>query len=125
VPVLFAVSDRGDQVAREVILHQADEVCVMATVAARRLGLGGGSPAPGMPVVSTTVPVVLGGSLMTAREPLLLGTIRDRLAVELPGADVRTVDVPPVTGAALLGLDHVGAPASAAARLRGATGLGA
>jgi N-acetylglucosamine kinase-like BadF-type ATPase len=120
VPVLFAVAHRGDQVARDVILHQADEVCVMATVAARRLGLDHGSP-----VAGTAVPVVLGGSLMTARDPLLWGTIRDRLAVELPGADVRTVDVPPVTGAALLGLDHVGAPASAAARLRGATGLGA
>jgi hypothetical protein len=91
----------------------------MATVAARRLGLDHGSPVPG-----TALPVVLGGSLMTARDPLLWGTIRDRLAVELPGADVRTVDVPPVTGAALLGLDHVGAPPSAAARLRAATGLG-
>jgi N-acetylglucosamine kinase-like BadF-type ATPase len=120
VPVLFAVAGRDDEVARQVVLHQADEVCVMATVAARRLGLDHGSP-----VAGTALPVVLGGSIMTARDPLLWGTIRVRLAAELPGADVRIVDVPPVTGAALLGLDHVGAPASAAARLRGATGLGA
>jgi N-acetylglucosamine kinase-like BadF-type ATPase len=119
VPVLFAAAAQGDEVARQVLVHQADEVCVMASVAARRLGLDHGSPVPG-----TALPVVLGGSLMTARDPLLWGTIRDRLAVELPGADVRTVDVPPVTGAALLGLDHVGAPPSAAARLRAATGLG-
>jgi N-acetylglucosamine kinase-like BadF-type ATPase len=119
VPVLFAVARQGDQVARQVLLHQADEICVMATVAARRLGLDHRSPSAG-----GAVPVVLGGSLMTAREPLLLEAIRTRLAAELPGADIRTVDVPPVTGAALLGLDRVGAPPSAAVRLRAATGLG-
>ena len=122
VPVLFAVAGRGDAVARRVVLHQADEICVMATVAARRLGLDRASPVVGATAADHVVPVVLGGSLMTARDPLLWGTIRDRLTVELPGADVRTVDVPPVTGAALLGLDHVGAPPSAAARLRAATG---
>jgi hypothetical protein len=42
----------------------------------------------------------------------------EQLATTLPGANIRIVDVPPVVGAALLGLDHVGAPASAAARLR-------
>ena len=31
-------------------------------------------------------------------------------------AEVRVIDVPPVAGAALLGLDHVHAPAAAAAR---------
>jgi N-acetylglucosamine kinase-like BadF-type ATPase len=106
VPVLFAVAGRGDQVAADVVRRQAEEICTMATVAARRLGLAG------------AVPVVLGGSLMTARDPLLSGTIRELILAELPGADVRTVDVPPVAGAALLGLDHVGAPPGVAARLR-------
>jgi N-acetylglucosamine kinase-like BadF-type ATPase len=119
VPVLFAVARQGDQVARQVLLRQADEICVMAAVAARRLGLDHGSPVPGM-----AVPVVLGGSLMTARDPLLSGMISGQLAAELPGADIRIVDVPPVTGAALLGLDHVGALPSSAARLREATELG-
>ncbi len=106
MPVLFAVAGRGDQVAADVVRRQASEICTMATVAARRLGLAG------------AVPVVLGGSLMTARDPLLSGTIRELILAELPGADVRTVDVPPVAGAALLGLDHVGAPPGVAARLR-------
>ncbi len=44
--------------------------------------------------------------------------ISDQLPASLPGAEIRIVDVPPVAGAALLGLDHVGAPAAAAARLR-------
>jgi N-acetylglucosamine kinase-like BadF-type ATPase len=106
VPVLFAVAGRGDHVAADVVRRQAREICVMVTVAARRLGLAG------------AIPVVLGGSLMAARDPLLSGAIRDLILAELPGADVRTVDVPPVAGAALLGLDHVGAPAAVAARLR-------
>ena len=106
VPVLFAVAGSGDQVAVDVVTRQAAEICAMATVAARRLGL------------ARAVPVVLGGSLMTARDPLLSGLIRERILAELPDADVRTVDVPPVAGAALLGLDHVGASPAVAARLR-------
>jgi N-acetylglucosamine kinase-like BadF-type ATPase len=113
VPVLFEVAGRGDSVARDVVLRQAEEICLMVTAAARKLGLADGGPAWHGPL-----PIVLGGSLMTARDPLLSGTIRERLAAALPGSDVRIVDVPPVAGAALLGLDHVGAPPSAAARLR-------
>jgi hypothetical protein len=94
-----------------VVLRQAGEIVIMATAAARKLGLETG--AGGRPV-----PVVLGGSLMTARDPLLTSSVAEGFAAAMPGADVRIVDVPPVTGAALLGLDHVGAPASAAARLR-------
>jgi N-acetylglucosamine kinase-like BadF-type ATPase len=112
VPVLFEVAADGDQVARDVVLHQADEICIMATVAASRLGL-----------TAHAVPVVLGGSVMTAQDPLLTGAIADRLAVSIPAADIRIVDVPPVVGAALLGLDHVGAPATAAARLRSCTSV--
>src|SRR5215469_15361499 len=112
VPVLFETAERGDEVARNLLLRQAEEICLMAEVAARRLGLAASGPG-GEPV-----PVVLGGSLMTARDPLLTGAISQRLSASIPGADIRIVDVPPVVGAALLGLDHVGAPASAAARLR-------
>jgi N-acetylglucosamine kinase-like BadF-type ATPase len=113
VPVLYQVAEDGDEIARSVVLRLADEVSVMATVAARRLGLtdpAGHADGP--------VPVVLGGSLLTARDPLLTGAIRRQLAASIPGADVRIVDVPPIAGAALLGLDQVGAPPAAAARLR-------
>jgi N-acetylglucosamine kinase-like BadF-type ATPase len=109
VPVLFETAERGDQVARNLLMRQAEEICLMAEVAARRLGLD---------AANEPVPVVLGGSLMTARDPLLTGAISQRLSASIPGAEIRIVDVPPVVGAALLGLDHVGAPASAAARLR-------
>jgi N-acetylglucosamine kinase-like BadF-type ATPase len=108
VPVLFAVAGRGDKVARDVVLRQATEICLMATVAARRLDL----------CATRGVPIVLGGSLMTARDPLLSHAISDQLAGAIPGAEIHVVDVPPVVGAALLGLDHVGASPAAAARLR-------
>ncbi len=111
-PVLLAVANAGDEVARAVVLRQADEVCAMATVAARNLGLIGGGPD------GTPVPVVLGGSVLAARDPLLTEAITARLAAELPASSVRIVDAPPVLGAALLGLDHVGADPAVAARLR-------
>ena len=108
VPVLFEVAELGDQVARDLLVRQAAEIATMVTVAARRLDL----------LATAAVPVVLGGSLMTARSPVLTLAISDQLADSLAGPDVRIVDVPPVVGAALLGLDHVGAPAGADARLR-------
>jgi N-acetylglucosamine kinase-like BadF-type ATPase len=109
VPVLFAAAGGGDGVAADIVRRQAGEVCVMALTAIRRLGLGG-----------QPVPVVLGGGVLTARDPLLTGEITRRLADEVPLATPRVVDVPPVAGAALLGLDHLGAPPAAQARLRAA-----
>jgi hypothetical protein len=64
--------------------------------------------------------VVLGGGVLAARDPLLTGSITERLAAAVPGAVMRIADVPPVAGAALLGLDHVGVPVSAEGHLRAA-----
>ncbi len=122
VPVLYEVAERGDEVARSIVLRLADEVSTMAIVAATRLGLAGeaavvhGVQPRGR--VATPVPVVLGGSLMTARNPLLTDAIGRKLGAGIPNADVRIVDVPPIAGAALLGLDQVGAGPAAAATLR-------
>jgi len=118
VPVLFEVAERGDKIAQDVLRRQADEICVMAEVAARRLGLDAGGPYSASTGSAQPVPVVLGGSVVTARDKILTEAITSRLAATLPGSELRIVDVPPVAGAALLGLDHVGAPPSAAARLR-------
>jgi N-acetylglucosamine kinase-like BadF-type ATPase len=107
VPVLFEVALHGDQVATDLLLRQADEVANMAATAARRLGL-----------TQAAMPVALGGSILTTRHPLLNARLTERLAAELPAATPRIVDVPPVAGAALLGLDRVGAPPESAARLR-------
>jgi N-acetylglucosamine kinase-like BadF-type ATPase len=113
VPVLFALARDGDEVARDLVLRQATEIVAMVSAVARRLDLTG----------EPEVPVILGGSLMTARDPLLTEAISTRFGEALPGAWLRIVDVPPVTGAALLGLDHVAAPAEAAGRLRAESGV--
>jgi N-acetylglucosamine kinase-like BadF-type ATPase len=105
-PVLFAVADEGDPVARSLVTRQAAEISVMAAAALRRAGL-----AP------DGAPVVLGGGVLTSRPPLLLAEIGRELAASAPGAVPRVLDVPPVAGAALLGLDRLGAPVAARQRL--------
>ena len=106
-PVVFEAAGLGDRVATDLVHRLGDEICVMAVTVIGRLGLSG---AP--------VPVILGGSVLTARDPLLIERIRAGLAAEVPGAEARIVDVPPVVGAALLGLDQVAAPPGAGTRLR-------
>ena len=108
-PVLLAAARDGDEVARDLVRRQAEEICVMAVVVMRRLGL-----------TTRPTPVVLGGGLMTARDPLLLSEITERFAAVAPQASVTVVAIPPVAGAALLGLDYVGAAPEAERRLRAA-----
>jgi len=111
-PLLLRAANEADPVARTVVSRLADEISVMAITAMRRLGLTG-----------LATPVVLGGGVITARNPLLMSGIARRLAEAAPAAVVRVIDVPPVAGAALLGLDQVNAPLAAVARLRAAYGV--
>ncbi|ADB30298.1 ATPase BadF/BadG/BcrA/BcrD type [Kribbella flavida DSM 17836] len=108
-PLLFQVAAGGDPVATDVVRRQAEEIVAMAVVALRRLDLLG-EPAP----------VILGGGVLTANHLLLLETITTMLAAEAPYAVPQVVEVPPVVGAILLGLDHTGAPRDAHATTRAA-----
>jgi N-acetylglucosamine kinase-like BadF-type ATPase len=108
-PVLLATAAAGDEVARALVRRQAEEICLMAVAAMRRLDLD-----------ERRTTVALGGGLLTARDPLLTSEITERFAAAAPQAVVVIVAVPPVAGAALLGLDHVGAGADAERRLRAA-----
>ncbi|MDT9685851.1 BadF/BadG/BcrA/BcrD ATPase family protein [Streptomyces sp. TRM76323] len=108
-PVVFAVGAAGDPVARALVERLAEEVVTMAVVALERLGLRD-APEP--------VPVVLGGSVLAAGHPELNGRIGELLRERAPAAVPRVVDAPPVLGAALLGLDDVGACAAAGRALR-------
>jgi N-acetylglucosamine kinase-like BadF-type ATPase len=108
-PVVLEASDAGDAVARGLVRRQAEEIAVMALTAMRRLGLD-----------ALRTPVVLGGGLLTARNPLLTSEVTERIAAAAAHAAVTIVAVPPVAGAALLGLDHVGAGPEAERRLRAA-----
>jgi N-acetylglucosamine kinase-like BadF-type ATPase len=111
-PMLLRAADEGDPVAVSVVSRLADEISIMAISAMRRLGLTG-----------LATPVILGGGVITARNPLLMSGITRQLTEAAPAAEVRVIDVPPVAGAALLGLDQVSASPAAAARLRAAYGI--
>ncbi|MFG2945703.1 N-acetylglucosamine kinase [Streptomyces adustus] len=106
-PVLFATAAGGDAVARSVVVRLAEEIVSMAGVALTRLGL-----------LEEETPVLLGGGVLAAGHALLDDAVRDLLAVRAPKAVARVVTAPPVLGAALLGLDRVGAPTGVRERLR-------
>ncbi|KMS79144.1 ATPase [Streptomyces leeuwenhoekii] len=106
-PVLFATAADGDPVARALVDRMADEVVAMSTVALRRLEL-----------LDDEVPVLLGGSVLAARHPQLDERVARLLRDRAPKATPRVVTERPVLGAALLGLDAIGAPPDAHARAR-------
>jgi N-acetylglucosamine kinase-like BadF-type ATPase len=108
-PVLLAIARDGDPVAADLVRRQAAEICTMALTAMGKLGLAG-----------LATPVVLGGGLLMARDPLLIAGVTEGIAAGAPHATVRVVDVPPIAGAALLGLDQAGLAATAEPRLRAA-----
>lgn len=107
VPVLFAVAAAGDPAAAALVERQAEEVVALASVALERLGL-----------LAEEAPVLLGGSVLAARHPLLNGRVESLLAERAPHARISVVTAPPVLGAGLLGLDALGAGPEAYGKLR-------
>jgi N-acetylglucosamine kinase-like BadF-type ATPase len=101
-PVVFAASTE-DAVADAILVRQAEEVVALVRATAARLGLTG-------------MDVVLGGGLMRGASERLLDLIRDGLD-DLDLTLLRT-SAPPIVGAALLGLDELGADESARLRAR-------
>ena len=108
-PVLFAAAAAGDAVAARVVARQATEIVSMVRVAAGRLGM-----------LDTVYCVVLGGSVLAARHPLLHHAVIAGIPTHSPHASITLVAQRPVTGAALLALDALGASPAAAVRLRAA-----
>ncbi|MBB5956625.1 N-acetylglucosamine kinase-like BadF-type ATPase [Saccharothrix tamanrassetensis] len=106
-PLLFQVAATGDAVAHGVVDRLVEEVTLLASVSLQRLGL-----------LDEQVDVVLGGGVLTGTNGVVVDAVRDRLRDLTPLAQVRVVDVPPVVGAALLGLDALGAAPTAELRLR-------
>ncbi|BDH03769.1 N-acetylglucosamine kinase [Streptomyces seoulensis] len=106
-PVLFSTAAGGDPVARSLVDRLAEEVALMATVALTRLDL-----------LTEPTAVLLGGGVLAAGHPQLDQGIRTRLAAQAPLAEPQLITAPPVLGAALLGLDHLGSPPGAQARAR-------
>lgn len=106
-PILFQVAATGDQVATAVVHRQAEEIVTMAAVALLRLNL-----------LDEPTPVILGGGVLTANHPLLLEEITTQLAAAAPQAIPQIVEVPPVVGAILLGLDQTKATPEAHTTIR-------
>jgi N-acetylglucosamine kinase-like BadF-type ATPase len=105
--VLRAASELGDDVALRIVRRLADEVVILAVTALRRLELLG-EPAD----------VVLGGGVLTSGDHHLHALIRDGLAEAAPKAAIRLTTVPPVVGAALLGMDRLDTTKGVESRLR-------
>jgi N-acetylglucosamine kinase-like BadF-type ATPase len=120
VPLLFQVAGAGDLVARSLVERQAQEVVSLASIALRRLGLDG-----------TAADVVLGGGVLTARNPLMMSAITAGMADAAPLSRLHVLSAPPVLGAVLLGLEDMAAGrpraaqevAVAQARLRAQLGV--
>ena len=108
-PVLFSAAMHGDTVAREVVDRQADEVVTMAATAIRRLRMQ-----------RLDVDVVLGGGIFRNDDRLFYDRIETTLREQVPAAHLHVLTDPPVVGAALMGLDRLGARRAASARIRGA-----
>ncbi|MFF4191365.1 N-acetylglucosamine kinase [Nonomuraea sp. NPDC001831] len=106
-PKVFEAAASADAIALELVTRLADEIVVMAEVCLRRLDL-----------LETPTEVVLGGGVLHARIPLLVAMLEERFAVRAPLAKQVIPDQPPIVGAALNGLDRIGASEEAKAHLR-------
>jgi N-acetylglucosamine kinase-like BadF-type ATPase len=105
-PVVFEASG-SDPVAAAIVDRLAAEIVVLVQVTLRRLELTGGP-----------VDVLLGGGLFQQADGRLLDAIHAGLRGAADEISLRVTASPPIVGAALLGLDELGAGAEAQERAR-------
>lgn len=109
-PLVFEAAAAGDAVAREIIDRLADEIVAWASAAIKRARLGRLDP-----------DVVLAGGVFRAEDPAFYARIEAGVVAAAPLARLVRLRVPPVVGAALIGLDRLfgqGTPPDVEARLR-------
>jgi N-acetylglucosamine kinase-like BadF-type ATPase len=105
-PVVFEEA-RKDPVAAEIVGRLASEIVAMARVALERLEL-----------TDEPAEVLLGGGLLQSGDGRLSAAVEDELRKLAPNASVTAPSSPPIVGAALLGLDAIGANVDAQRRAR-------
>jgi N-acetylglucosamine kinase-like BadF-type ATPase len=106
-PAVFHEAAAGDGVAQELLGRQADEIATMATAAIRKLGMR-----------DRTFDVVLGGGVFRNRWAPFFERIDAGVHAVAPHASLVPLTVPPVVGAAMLGLDLLGSTRAAHRRAR-------
>jgi N-acetylglucosamine kinase-like BadF-type ATPase len=104
--VVFPAAEH-DPVAAGIVHRLTDEVIALASVAIRRLGMSDDAP-----------DVVLGGGLIRALPASAAEEVAVGVRAVAPGARVLVAASAPIVGAALLGLDALGAGSAAVARAR-------
>jgi N-acetylglucosamine kinase-like BadF-type ATPase len=106
-PIVFAVANAGDPVARNLVERAAIEIADTALALLRRLH-----------ILDVPADVVLAGSIFKAEAPLLIDTVRSRLHEVAPRARLVRPEVEPVLGALFCGFDMVGREVHGAVRAR-------
>ncbi len=106
-PMVMKAAQTGDSVAQQLIDEVSQEIVITAGAAIRRLHL-----------TRSDVHVVLGGGVLRGANQKMLGRIREGIRAVAPNARMLKLEAPPVLGAALIGLDEMGASEIAHRRLR-------
>lgn len=99
-PLVFEAADQGDQVARGIIIMQADEIAISAISMLKRLDM-----------TDTEVDIVLSGGVVHGKGALLMERTKAQICSKFPKASVHRLNIPPVVGAAFLAFDQLGLPA--------------
>jgi N-acetylglucosamine kinase-like BadF-type ATPase len=107
-PIVFSLRDQ-DQVCAAIVRRLTDEIVAFARAALTRLGLRESDP-----------DVILGGGVSRNVDASVIEVIAAGIHEIAPAACVRTSASEPIVGAALLGLDELGADGQARARARAA-----
>jgi hypothetical protein len=105
--VLLDAAADGDLLARQAADTLADEVVAFIRAAVARLDLQ-----------DEPVEVVLGGGVFDTKDVAFHERVAAGVHDVSPRAVLVRLDAPPVLGAALIGLDAIGAPATALAAVR-------
>jgi N-acetylglucosamine kinase-like BadF-type ATPase len=111
--VCIDAAGTGDQAAAGAVAFLAEEVVAMGAATIGRLG-----------AAREPVEIVLGGGLFESEHSMLRDEVETGLRRVAPEARFRRLDAAPVLGAALLGLDAIGAGSVAEDLLRARAGAG-
>lgn len=108
-PLVFSAAEQGDALAQQIIDRVADEVVAFAVATIRRLR-----------VTDRDVEVILGGGIFRTSNRGFHLRIEAGIRGAAPRAVLRRLEVPPVVGAALIGLDELGLARSNGGAVRAA-----